>query len=484
MMGSALGLGFALVVCVGGYAVGAITFPLLEENTATPQIQVIPNETEVALQAMAAQQTLQAAQQFQSSNTPENTTGGDQVVDASPTPSPLPDVNQGQPTPTPDGGANAAPGVTSTNAVVAQTEPLEGTPIVGTPPVGLPSPTVGLPAGPSVPAPLDAIKTELVAVPGGTYMMGTTLEEATQAMDECQTYGKTCTDLNWVSDSTPPHPVTVDSFQMEIYEVTVTQYVEFLNWLGPLSHKTKCQGGEPCALTTQEQENSLIDFDGDTYSVRNPGFYANHPVTYVTWWGAEEYCNALNRRLPTEAEWERAARGPEGRYYPWGFQFDPLRAMSSISDQAGTVPVDSYPNGQSAYGVFNMAGNVSEWVEDWYQSDYYTQQLNSAEPNPSGPALGTEKVHRGGSWDTIPLFLRSMHRMSAAPGSPTAAIGFRCVAEATAATAPTAPVGAANNTTTNNAGSGGAPTLPPQPTQILLPTPTVPAGPVPTLSPE
>jgi len=155
--------------------------------------------------------------------------------------------------------------------------------------------------------------------------------------------------------------------------------------------------------------------------------------------------------------------------------------MTSIVEQAGTVPVTSYPSGVSPYGVFNMAGNVSEWVYDWYQPDYYTQQLNAPEPNPKGPIAGTEKVHRGGSWDTIPLFLRSVHRMSQPPGDPTAAIGFRCVADVT----PTLPVAPSAPTTSGGAGTtGGAPTLPAAPTQAPLPTSTtVPSGPTPTLAP-
>ena len=101
---------------------------------------------------------------------------------------------------------------------------------------------LGLPSGPEIPPTLDAIKTEMVTIPGGTYLMGTTLDEASAAMDECALYGKTCTDLSWVQDSTPPHPTTVDSFQMEIYEVSVDQYVAFLNLLGPNGHKTGVPG--------------------------------------------------------------------------------------------------------------------------------------------------------------------------------------------------------------------------------------------------
>jgi len=489
LMGVILGAGFALVICVGGYALGVITFPVLEEKTSTPEIQVVPNQTEVAFQALIAQQTLEAAQLTLTPNPPMPATA-EQTLTApapaliTPPPTPLPNITEtgtakSQPlTPaTSSEGAGALGATRPTNQSQAISG-LQDTPVVGTPPVGEATPTIGLPSGPAVPPELDAIKTELVPVTGGTFMMGTTLEEATKAMDECALYGKACTDLSWVSDSTPPHQVTVDSFEMEVYEVTVQQYVAFLNWLGPNSHKNRCEG-QPCAKTTQEEENSYIQFDGTTYSVRNPNFYSNHPVTFVTWWGAETYCKTLNRRLPTEAEWERAARGRDNYIYPWGFEFDPLRAMSSITENKGTVPVTSYPNGASPYGVFNMAGNVSEWVYDWYQADYYTQQLNNPQPNPQGPPAGSQKVHRGGSWDTVPLFLRSVHRQSAAPGSPTAAIGFRCVADATGASAPVAPASSSTGETgSSEALPLGAPTLPPQPTALppSVPTATISPG--------
>jgi formylglycine-generating enzyme required for sulfatase activity len=201
--------------------------------------------------------------------------------------------------------------------------------------------------------------------------------------------------------------------------------VTFLNYLGPDSHLTGCDGS-PCAATTDEMESSYITFDGQTYTVTNP-LYANHPVTGITWWGARAYCTAIGRRLPTEAEWERAARGPQGFTYPWGFEFDAERANSSQSDLGGTVPVNSYPASASVYGVFNLAGNVQEWVFDWYAADYYTQQATNPVANPTGPRGGDEKVLRGGSWDTGPLFLRSVHRRSERTSTPSPAIGFRCV---------------------------------------------------------
>lgn len=516
LMGTILGLGFALVACVGGYALGVISFPPLEEDTSTPQVQIAPNQTEVALQALAAQQTLEAAQSTLNPQTPPDTPGSDASsesagsptaqtsdgVPVTPTPSPLPTVETDAGAAATDAqtetGPAAAPGaaegqetVLNPTATIQQqaSSPqtvIEGqnTPVVGTPPVGEPTQAIGLPQGPAIPPELDAIKTELAAVEGATFKMGTTLEEGKNAMDECALYGKSCTDPSWIADSIPPHDTTVNSFQMEIYEVSLIQYVTFLNWLGPNEHKTAC-GGYPCVKTTQDEPNSLIEFDGTTYSIRNPSFYANHPVTYVTWWGAVEYCQTLNRRLPTEAEWERAARGPQNYIYPWGFDYDTSRAMSSLPENAGTVAVDEFPTGASPYGIYNMAGNVSEWVFDWYQADYYNLMQSSPEPNPRGPATGTEKIIRGGSWDTIPLFLRTVHRMSERPDEPRASIGFRCVSDSEAAApvpAPSANTDQAGTGADTSAPAGSAPTMAPPPTQAPLPTAT-PAGPTPTLAP-
>jgi sulfatase modifying factor 1 len=494
LVGVILGMGFATVVCVGGYAFGVITFSVLESDTETPDVQVEPNQTDVANLATRVQQTMDA-QQAPVAETAESPAGEEtepgtaaeetalETPEITATPSPLPESADSTPEDVAALPAETAEGVESAapeSPATGEGEAGEGqpeaalavdTPVVGTPPVGQPTQTISFGGEPIIPTALDAIKTDMVPVTGGTFMMGTTTEEASQAVDECALYDATCP-LEWVSDSTPAHQVTVDSFQIEAYEVSVAQYVAFLNWLGPNSHKNQCQG-QPCAMTTDEAESSYIAFDGTTYSVRNPEFYSDHPITWVTWWGAEQYCNALNRRLPTEAEWERAARGPQNYVYPWGFEFDAAKANSSRPAAEGTEIVTSYPNGASPYGVFNMAGNVSEWVADWYQFDYYSQ---AAGPNPQGPISGTEKVLRGGSWDTVPLLLRAVHRQSADPTQPTASTGFRCVSSGSAAAAP-APALDAGAGTGDDTLPSGAPTLAPAATQAE------PAGPTATLDP-
>jgi formylglycine-generating enzyme required for sulfatase activity len=266
--------------------------------------------------------------------------------------------------------------------------------------------------------------------------MGTTREEGLAAVEACITRDGGACDESYIQDSTPAHQVTLDNFQMEIYEVSMTQYVAFLNYLltivpaGVRPDLAGC-GGRPCLLTTDTEANSAIRFNQGQYEVINPAFNAAHPVMFVTWFGADEYCRAIGRRLPSEAEWERAARGPANSIYPWGPEWVPENANTSRSPGAGenTVDVDAYPTGVSAYGVYNMAGNVSEWVFDFYQENYYALP-EAAGPNPKGPVAGTSRVARGGGWDNVPLFARTVHRIAIDPLTPRASVGFRCADDA------------------------------------------------------
>jgi formylglycine-generating enzyme required for sulfatase activity len=338
----------------------------------------------------------------------------------------------------------------------------------------------------AVPRLLEGILTQIKTVDGGTFDMGTTPQEVASAVDECVNRDEANCQLAFGEDSAPPHKVTINSFSMEVTEVTYAQYTAFLNSMGPNSHRTGC-GGQLCIATRAEDENSNVIFDSANYRVLD--VISQFPVSDVTWYGAQAYCQAIGRRLPTEAEWERAARGPQNNIYPWGNTFTTDFAKTSRPkvdpSLAGAVAVATYPSGASYYGMLDMAGNVAEWVSDWYSPTYYTQLNQTGQPvlNPPGPPAGTQKVLRGGSWDTPPFFSRSVHRQSEEPQNGRLYIGFRCAQDSTPGT-DTGAAGTTTNTTpaasTEEDITNSQPTIPPPPaTQSLATLPpdsTLPPG--------
>ena len=152
----------------------------------------------------------------------------------------------------------------------------------------------------------------------------------------------------------------------------------------------------------------------------------NHPVVMVSWDEAKAYCDHYGLRLPTEAEWEYAARGPEGRRYPWGDEWDPGKLCWYANTGPGnrTFPVGSFPAGASWRGALDMAGNVWEWCADWFGEGYYG---TSPVEDPQGPATGEERLLRGGSWIDSPGHCRSAGRGSGNPRGLGYGVGFRCV---------------------------------------------------------
>lgn len=279
-----------------------------------------------------------------------------------------------------------------------------------------------------VPEVLQAIRSLTVSIPGGTFTMGTSPSEVVQAVEECTTRDAGTCLAAYGEDSYPAHPVTLNPFVMETTEVTFGQYVTFLNVQGANSHLNGCSGF-PCIETRNENPDAVVTFDSANYSIVET--LAEHPVYGATWYGAREYCEAIGRRLPTEAEWERAGRGDDGRVYPWGNVWDNAFAKTNrpVDAPPGSFTVGSYPLGASAFGVYDMAGNVAEWVSDWYGEQYYAQQASQGTAiNPTGPVTGLQKVLRGGSWNTVPFFTRTVHRQSWNPDDSQRWIGFRCAA--------------------------------------------------------
>ena len=221
-------------------------------------------------------------------------------------------------------------------------------------------------------------------------------------------------------DEQPVHHVLLDPFKMDRYEVTNAQFVQFLNTTG-----TRFKDGH--VLLNLHNEYTKIEQQANDYQVQE-GMQA-YPVINVTWYGAAAYCEWVGGRLPTEAEWEYAARGAQGLLYPWGNTYDCAKAnMTTDCDTyTGVAPVGSFPTDASWCGVLDLTGNVREWVNDWYAADYYAG-FNEGILNPTGARDGELRVIRGGSWEMVALEASpTTQRNAASPETISNDLGFRCV---------------------------------------------------------
>ena len=215
----------------------------------------------------------------------------------------------------------------------------------------------------------------------------------------------------------PEHTVTLSKYYIDQFEVTAGRYQMF----------TESAKRELPPTWDDEAAQALSDY----------------PAVGMSWTDAAAYCKWGGRRLPTEAEWEKAARGTDGRRYPWG-HMQPFVDIANynrglwVSEAITLVPVNSglegmsvrhglTEGGKSSYGLFHMAGNAAEWVADWYDGEYYQKSPNK---NPTGSPTGEKRVIRGGSWADLPTALRVTARFSAAPDFEDRTIGFRCAMDA------------------------------------------------------
>jgi serine/threonine-protein kinase len=228
---------------------------------------------------------------------------------------------------------------------------------------------------------------EFVRAPGGRFLMGSNPQD----------------DPHSQSDELPQRYVELSEFWISKYPLTVAQYTVFTN-----------------------ASNLPAPFDFPQKS--------EHPMTNVSWYDAMVFCRWASDltgkqvRLPTEAEWEKAARSNDGRIYPWGDEFDASRLNCSENQGTGTTPVNKFPSGASNCGALDMAGNVWEWVQDWHSPTYYADSPDKA---PAGPGEGTLRVLRGGSWlSADAAMLTCSHRHKVPADTYSYGIGFRIVREA------------------------------------------------------
>ncbi|MDM8530005.1 SUMF1/EgtB/PvdO family nonheme iron enzyme [Anaerolineales bacterium HSG25] len=245
------------------------------------------------------------------------------------------------------------------------------------------------------PIPMSITSTSIVLIPPGEFSMGSDSGDR---------------------DKQPIHTVYLDTYYIDKYEVTNAQYAN-------------CVTAGSCTPPSQTSSYTRDSYYG------NP-IYNNYPVIYVNWEQATNYCSWAGKRLPTEAEWEKAARGTGARTYPWGNDFDGSRlnfcdkncpwhwANQDYNDgYADTAPVGSYPTGVSPYQAHDMAGNVWEWVQDCYNDSYYG---NSPTNNPVNASCSNLHVLRGGSWDNNDNVVRSIDRSWFSPANTNNNVGFRC----------------------------------------------------------
>lgn len=284
---------------------------------------------------------------------------------------------------------------------------------------------------------------EMVLIPAGEFIMGSDKFDTDKRAEE---YGSS---KPWYVDEHPRRKLNLPAYYIDKYELTNARYREFVRnadyWLPPswqdngylLSPEVLSIADVP---TLRHLASDTFHLDMDTTKMEREALMQaiaqeqakrdRLPVTEVNWFNAHDYCTWAGKRMPTEAEWEKAARGTDGREYPWGKEWDKnrLNAGESGDWEFGVAPVGSYPQGASPYGIQDMAGNVMEWVREWYEpypgNDYQYE------------AFGKKyKVVRGGGWGgvghyALAQFYRTAYRLYMKPESLFVDVGFRCARDA------------------------------------------------------
>jgi serine/threonine-protein kinase len=259
--------------------------------------------------------------------------------------------------------------------------------------------------GQTLTSPIDGMT--LVCVPASNFLMGSTDVDGDADYDE-----------------KPQHAVYLDAYWVDQTEVTNAMFAKFVKETG--------------YRTTAEKEGTGYAYTGNEWGLVNGADWLHpsgpdsdltgkdqHPVVQVSWEDAVAYCHWAGRQLPTEAQWEKAARGTDGRLFPWGNQSPSANLLNFDWHMGDTTRVGQYSSGASPYGVLDMAGNVWEWTADWYGDDYYSSQTTWR--NPTGLTGGNDRVVRGGSWNYDARVVRSASRNWYSPDKRDTDQGFRCI---------------------------------------------------------
>jgi len=311
--------------------------------------------------------------------------------------------------------------------------------IIGTQTAQAPTPTLTPTLAPGQIRQSEMDGMNMVFIPSGEYILGSTEEDIKLAQNSCLEFMDSCEHSSW-EDELPQHTAQLDDFWIDMHEVSVAMFRKFVDETG--------------YETDAERFQYSIVFYGDDWDPELGANWAhpqydedlaedNNPVVNVSWYDAWAYCKWAGRRLPTEAEWEAAARGTDLRLYPWGDDH-PNNDSANLADNSLSysadwrnsdlddgyeyfAPVDSFPQGASSFGVMNMGGNIREWVFDLYAEDYsYRENLK----NPVNLSTGEDRVVRGGGYGTIRTAARTAARFGRDPYYSSSDYGFRCVSSA------------------------------------------------------